>query len=123
MQLVACSELAEFSDETPTCETSEDCPTTESCVDKVCVAPTEYDDPAPHLEREADNLGKLGVERDMLESKVKVAREQLTEAGEELLDAKSNAEKKAARQKKSRAAADHKSAIRALEAFKKQHRN
>ena len=118
LQLIACNEIAELGDENPDCIANEDCEPGET---PPAVAPTEPDDPAPELEREADDLGKLGVERDMLESKVKLASEQLQEAEEELRDAASDADKTAARAKRTKASSDHKLATQALERFKAEH--
>jgi len=117
--LLGCNQLDELGSDSPDCATSEDCSGGLVCLDTVCVSPAKEDLPNPELEREADELGKLSVERDMLESKVQGTREALADAVDELADAKTEAEKKAAARKKSRAAAEHKRAKAALERFLK----
>lgn len=120
--LAACNQIAELGEGAPDCSHRDDCGPDEACVDGDCVAVPHHSDPAPELEREADDLGKLGVERDMLEAKVKDSKRELDEAIEELADAKSESDKAAARQKKARLVAAHKKATEALKAFKAQHK-
>ena len=119
VSLLGCNQLDELGNDPATCATSEDCGAGLVCLDSVCVSPAKEDLPNPELEREADELGKLSVERDMLESKVQGTSEALADAVDELADAKTRAEKKAAAQKKSKAAAEHQRAKAALDRFLK----
>jgi hypothetical protein len=108
--LFGCNQFEEPGDEALPCSTE---PCEEGLVDDEA--------PAPELEREADEMGKLGVERDMLESKVQLTSEVLEEATEDLKDAKSAAQKKAAARAKALAAAEHKRASEALARFSRKH--
>tara|TARA_R110002096_G_scaffold435826_2_gene663604 strand:+ start:148150 stop:148566 length:417 start_codon:yes stop_codon:yes gene_type:complete len=119
--LLGCDQLGEPGNESPVCATSEDCGDGLVCLDTDCVAPSSEDLPNPALEREADDLGKLGVERDMLESKVAITNEALEDAIEVLKDAKTDEEKRSAAKNKSKAAAAHMSAKTALNLFAKRH--
>ena len=118
--IMGCNEMAGVSGEgAQPCSASEPCQDGLVCVDELCVKSPTVDEPDPEVEREADDLGKLGVERDMLESKVQTASEELAEAVEEWEDATGGEQKRAALQKKTRAAARHKSATEALSRFAK----
>ena len=119
--LAACNQIAELGEDAPHCGSRADCGPDETCIEGECFAVPHHADPDPALEKEADALGKLRVERDMLEAKVKETKRELDEAIEELGDAKSESEKSAAQSKKSQRAAAHQKAVEALEAFKKQH--
>lgn len=89
------------------------------------LAPADKDDGGieeinPELEKEAQELSKLGVERDMLEAKVQITKENLVEAQGELEDAKTKEEKAAASTRRDKAEQEHKSAEAALARFKSQ---
>jgi hypothetical protein len=89
------------------------------------LTPTETDDAGteeinPELEREAEELNKLGVERDMLEAKVQITKENLVEARGQIGDAKTKEEKAAATLQFEKAQQEHKSAEAELARFKKQ---
>jgi FKBP-type peptidyl-prolyl cis-trans isomerase len=74
----------------------------------------------PELEQEAQELNKLGVEHDMLESKVEITAALLEEAQEQLAEAKSAEQKAAAIAQRDKADKEHKRAKAALLRFQRQ---
>ncbi len=72
----------------------------------------------PAQEREAEEFNKLGVERDMLEAKLRSSNEALAEAEEELRDAKTSDEKKSATKQRRAALDSQRQAKQALDAFR-----
>ena len=74
----------------------------------------------PETERETQEFNKLGVERDMLATKVQITKELLVEAQGQLEDAKTKEYVAAARARRDRANKEHESAVAALLRFKRQ---
>jgi hypothetical protein len=70
------------------------------------------------LEQEAQELDKLGVERDMLDTKVQITKEELGAAESQLEDAKTSEQKTAARANRDKAKLAYKAAEAALLHFK-----
>ncbi len=73
------------------------------------------------LEQEAQELNKLGVERDMLNTKVQITKEELGAALSELEDAKTSEQKATATARRELANVEYKAAEAALLRFKRKH--
>lgn len=89
------------------------------------IAPAAQDDAGPYeidveLEQEAQELDKLGVERDMLDTKSQITKEALGAAESELVDAKTLEQKAAARTRRDRAKREYEAAEADLRRFKRQ---